>query len=123
MNKKICRAYLPPGFGEICGKEVDPICKEQCFEHCYKKNYLATHYLRCQNPQHPPYQESEFLKKFKQNQEKIKALLWQYPYATTDISTLSKPQLKNAIRKDIQLLKERLPLEDCLIPDEDDIET
>ncbi|CAH1760108.1 8233_t:CDS:2 [Entrophospora sp. SA101] len=68
MNKiKTCRAYLPPSFSEICGKEVDPICQNQCFKHCYNKDYPETHYLRCKNPHHPPYQESEFLKQFKQN--------------------------------------------------------
>jgi len=123
MNKiKTCRAYLPPSFSEICGKEVDPICQNQCFKHCYNKDYPNNHYLRCKNPNHPPYQESKFLQQFKQSQEKIKQLLWQYPYATEDISHLSKQKLKNAIRKDIILLKEILPLEDCLIPNEDDPE-
>ena len=39
-----------------------------------------------------------------------------------DVSNLTKPKLKNAIRKDIILLKEILPLEDCLVPDEDNLE-
>ena len=122
LQLKKCNAWLPPDYSEKCGKEVDPLCQTQCFEHCYNKQYPETHYLRCKNPQHPPYQESDFLKQFKQSQEKIKQLLWQYPYATNDISTLSKQKLKNAIRKDIQLLKQILPLEDCLVPDEDDLE-
>ena len=124
MNKpiKTCRAYLPPSFSERCGQAVDPLCQNQCFEHCYNQDYPDNHYLRCKNPKHPPYQESEFLKKFKQSQAKIKQLLWQYPYATEDISHLSKQKLKNAIRKDIILLKEILPLEDCLVPNEDDPE-
>ena len=123
MNKiKTCRAYLPPSFSERCGKEVDQICKEQCLQHCYNKDYPEAHYLRCKNPQHPPYQESEFLKKFKQSQAKIQQLLWQYPYANVDISNLTKQKLKNAIRQDIQLLQEILPLEDCLVPDEDNLE-
>jgi len=121
-NIKKCNAWLPPGYGEKCGKEVDSTCKEQCFEHCYGKGYPETHYLRCKNPNHPPYQESEFLKKYKQIQEKIKESLWQYPYASEDTSNMSKQKLKNAIRKDIQLIKEILPLEDCLVPDEDDTE-
>ena len=95
MNKKLmktCQAYLPPSFSEKCLKEVDLLCQNQCFDHCYYKNYPNTHYLRCKNPQHPPYQESNFLQKYKQTQEKIKESLWQYPYATVDIS--SKPKLK-----------------------------
>ena len=70
MNKpiKTCRAYLPPSFSEICGKEVDQICKEQCFKHCYNQDYPDNHYLRCKNPKHPPYQESKFIKQFKQSQ-------------------------------------------------------
>jgi len=124
MNKpiKTCRAYLPPSFSEKCGQAVDPLCQEQCFKHCYNQDYPDNHYLRCKNPKHPPYQESEFLKKFKQSQEQIQQLLWQYPYATEDISHLSKQKLKNAIRKDIIILKEILPLEDCLVPNEDDPE-
>ncbi|CAH1770167.1 11743_t:CDS:2, partial [Entrophospora sp. SA101] len=115
-------AYLPPSFSEKCGKAVDPLCQNQCFKHCYNKDYPDNHYLRCKNPQHPPYQESKFLKQFKQSQAKIQQLLWQYPYATADVSHLTKPKLKNAIRRDIQLLQEILPLEDCLIPNEDDPE-
>ena len=124
MNKpiKTCRAYLPPSFSEKCGQAVDPICQNQCFEHCYNKDYPDNHYLRCKNPKHPPYQESKFIKQFKQSQEQIKQLLWQYPYADVDISHLSKIKLKNSIRQDIILLKEILPLEDCLIPDEDNLE-
>ena len=123
MNKpiKTCQAYLPPSFSEKCDQEVDQICQEFCVQHCYNKDYPETHYLRCKNPNHPPYQESEFLKQFKQSQAKIKQLLWQYPYSTVDISHLSKQKLKNSIRKDIILLKEILPLEDCLVPDEDNL--
>jgi hypothetical protein len=123
-QSKKCNAWLPPGFGIRCEKATDPLCQARCFQCCQRGNgsLPETNYLRCKNPQHPPYQESELSKKWKQTQEKIKQSLWQYPYATVDIDKLSKPKLKHAICQDIQLLQEILPLENCLIPDEDDTE-
>ncbi len=107
-NIKKCNAWLPPGYGEKCGKEVDSICKEQCFEHCYGKGYPETHYLRCKNPSHSPYEKSEWQKQWEATQERTKkereAKKWKYPY-DKDISNLSKSKLRNAIKRDIKLLK------------------
>src|SRR5436305_743113 len=87
------------------GSNTDPAKAKGCAE-----TYAIKYFL------------SKFLQQFKQTQAKIKQLLWQYPYATVDVSNLTKPKLKNAIRQDIILLKEILPLEDCLVPNEDDPE-
>jgi len=129
MNKpKQCAAWLPPGFGVRCPKEIDPTCRVRCFKCCQRGNgsLPETNYLRCKNPQHPPYQETESAKQVRQFLNRIdedkKAREWKYPYAIEDISNMNKRQLKESIRKDIQLLKEILPLEDCLLPDEDDTE-
>ncbi|RHZ36589.1 hypothetical protein [endosymbiont GvMRE of Glomus versiforme] len=135
MNKKLtnqnqikkCNAWLPPGFGKKCEKEANTICKDRCFECCQRRNgsLPETNYLRCKNPQHPPYQENEWDKKFRAMQERAErekeAQQWKYPY-DEDFSEFSKAKLRNAIKRDIELLKSFLPLDESWLPNEEDDE-
>lgn len=123
MNKKpqLCNAWLPPDHSEKCLKQVDPLCQNQCFEHCYGKLYPETSPLRCENPQHPPYQKPAWQKHWESTQEKAKKELqtkqWKYPYASEEIPA-SKTKLRNAIKKDLKLLKSFLPIDESWLPDE-----
>lgn len=128
MDKlKTCSAWLPPGFGIKCDKPVDPICRDRCFQCCQRGNgsLPENNYLRCSNSKHPPYVETKSDKQVRQFLERTdrakKENEWKYPYANEEIPE-TKVKLRNAIKRDIKLLKSLLPLEECLLPDEDDTE-
>lgn len=117
---------MPPNFGTKCEKETDPLCLNKCFSCCshHNGNLPETNYLRCKNPQHPPYQESEFSQQTRIWREKLEkqqaAQQWKYPYDQPLPET--KAKLKKAIQRDLSLLKNILPLEANLLLDEDDSE-